>query len=161
MSLPLRQLALPCLALPCIVTLLFSAATSARAASSLFGHWTTADGSTIVSLPCGGQGNQALCLRIERLSPSAPGTIDEKNPNASLRRRPLCGVEIGSGFHLEGESRATGGTVYDPLSGNTYKGSMDVNGDTLKLRGYLGISLFGRTEIWHRVSAPVVGCRPA
>ena len=156
MPLPLRQLASSCL-----FPLLLSTATSALAASSLFGHWTTADGSTIVSLPCGGQGNQALCLRIERVSPSAPGTVDEKNPNASLRQRPLCGVEIGSGFHLEGETRAIGGTVYDPLSGNTYKGSMEVSGDMLKLRGYLGISLFGRTEVWHRTSAPVGGCRPS
>ncbi len=145
----------------CGVTLLLSAIGSASAASGIFGHWTTADGSTVVALPCGGgQGDQALCLRIERLSPTSPGTIDEKNPNPSLRQRQLCGVEVGSGFHLDGDTKATGGTLYDPLTGNTYRGSMEVSGDTLKLRGYLGISIFGRSETWHRTSAPVGGCRP-
>ena len=156
MSVSLRQF-LP----SCGVMLLLSATGSASAASGIFGHWTTADGSTVVALACGGgQGDQVLCLRIERLSPSAPGTVDEKNPNTSLRQRQLCGVEIGSGFHLEGDTKATGGTLYDPLSGNTYRGLMEVNGDTLKLRGYLGVSIFGRTETWHRTSAPVGGCRP-
>jgi uncharacterized protein (DUF2147 family) len=45
----------------------------------------------------------------------------------------------------------TGGRVYDPNSGNTYRGTITlIDADTLKLRGYVGITLFGRTEIWKR-----------
>jgi uncharacterized protein (DUF2147 family) len=42
----------------------------------------------------------------------------------------------------------SGGTVYDPKSGNTYKAKMWRDGKNLKLRGYIGISLFGRSSQW-------------
>ena len=48
--------------------------------------------------------------------------------------------------------RWAGGMIYDPNSGNTYKGTMRlVDRNTLKLRGYIGISLFGRSDTWTRV----------
>ena len=46
-----------------------------------------------------------------------------------------------------------GGWVYDPESGSTYKAEMQLNGpDVLKLRGFIGMSWFGRTETWTRES---------
>ena len=40
------------------------------------------------------------------------------------------------------------GTIYDPKSGKTYSCKMTIDGNKLKIRGYIGISLFGRTEVW-------------
>ncbi len=127
----------------------------ATAAPGLFGDWKTADGSVVRTAPCA----EALCIKIVSVTPTAPGTLDHNNPDASLRKRSLCNLEIGSGFVLAGNTAATGGRLYDPESGKTYKGNIDLKGDVLKLRGYLGITLFGRTETWHRTSE-VKPCAP-
>ena len=80
-----------------------------------------------------------------------PSRLDLENPNEELRSRELRGLAILSGFHYEGDGRWAGGRVYDPNSGNTYKGTITlVDNNTLKLRGFVGISLFGRTETWTR-----------
>jgi uncharacterized protein (DUF2147 family) len=92
------------------------------------------------------------------LSPTAPTKTDINNPDATLRGKSLCNLEIGSRFHPSDATHASGGTIYDPRSGNTYRGQMVVDGDLLRLRGYVGFSLFGRTEIWHRVHASYVSC---
>ena len=43
-----------------------------------------------------------------------------------------------------------GGEILDPDNGNTYRCRMRVLGDKLDVRGYLGISLFGRSQTWVR-----------
>jgi uncharacterized protein (DUF2147 family) len=119
--------------------------------NTLFGDWSTPTGSVVRIEPC----NAAVCLKIVRLSPSAPETTDQHNPDTSLRRRPLCGLVIGTGFHRDGPNRVDAGSLYDPKSGHTYKGEITAQGSSLKLHGYIGIPLFGRTEIWHRAPAGV------
>ena len=80
--------------------------------------------------------------------------LDSKNPDPSLRDRPLDGLKFMTGFSYAGENRWTGGRIYDPNSGKTYKGTMLLTDrDTLKLRGYIGISLLGRTDTWTRVTS--------
>jgi uncharacterized protein (DUF2147 family) len=68
-------------------------------------------------------------------------------------------LQIGRGFHLADSSHADGGQLYDPKSGKTYSGSMASDGDSLKLRGYVGIKLFGRTEVWTRTHGNVPACK--
>jgi uncharacterized protein (DUF2147 family) len=82
-----------------------------------------------------------------------PGTpkLDHKNPDHDLRKVPIIGLRIMHGFHHDGKDEWSGGKVYDPKSGNTYRGKMTlVSPGELKLRGYIGISLFGRTDTWSR-----------
>jgi len=43
------------------------------------------------------------------------------------------------------------GQVVDPKNGKIYSGNIWLEGDNLKLRGYIGISLIGRSQIWHKV----------
>lgn len=118
------------------------------AAPGLFGDWKTADGSVVRTAPCG----QALCIKVIAVTPTAPGTLDHNNPDPALRKRSLCNLEIGSDFTIAGDTQATGGRLYDPESGKTYKGNINLEGDILKLRGYIGIALFGRTETWRRTT---------
>ena len=88
------------------------------------------------------------------MSPTAPGDRDQLNPDKSLRSRPICGLRIGDGFKPDGPAAAAGGHIYDPESGKTYSGKMERQGDTLKLRGYIGFALIGRTEVWNLTQAP-------
>jgi len=83
-----------------------------------------------------------------------PSRLDVENPDKALRSRAVRGLTMISGFRADGAGRWTGGRVYDPNSGNTYRGTITViDIDTLKLRGFIGISLFGRTEFWRRRGA--------
>ena len=83
------------------------------------------------------------------------GQLDEKNPAPDLRERPIVGVDLLSGFRFDDEARWIDGTIYDAKSGKTYKCRLwfeDDDSDALWARGYIGISLLGRTELFERVS---------
>lgn len=75
---------------------------------------------------------------------------DNKNPDDGLKSRELLGIDLFTGFVYHGGAY-TSGKVYDPESGKTYDCNMNLRGDVLKVRGYIGISLFGRTEYFKRV----------
>ncbi len=47
----------------------------------------------------------------------------------------------------------SGGNIIDPANGRTYRAKMELDGpNRLRVRGYLGISLLGRTQVWERVN---------
>ncbi|MBE9602700.1 DUF2147 domain-containing protein [Pedobacter sp. MC2016-24] len=76
---------------------------------------------------------------------------DAKNPDASLKSRPILGLEILNNFVYD-DGKWTDGKIYDPKSGKTYSCNMTMKGnDVLNMRGYIGISLIGRSETWKRV----------
>ena len=82
-----------------------------------------------------------------------PGTpkLDHNNPDAAHSRDPIVGLNIVKDFSYDQENRWNGGSVYDPKNGKTYKGKMTlVDQSRLDLRGYIGISLIGRTTTWTR-----------
>jgi uncharacterized protein (DUF2147 family) len=119
------------------------------------GRWWAEGGAAQVQIePCG----DALCGRIVWLrSPYDPdGCLarDTHNPEARLRRRSLVGVEMLQSLRRSEDDPEAweGGEVYDPTSGHTYRAALRMDGpDRLRLRGYLGIRLLGRTTTWTRV----------
>lgn len=76
--------------------------------------------------------------------------VDRLNPDPELRGQPIIGLPLMSGFrHVEGVWK--GGRIYDPETGKTYKCVLRIGEDgTLRVRGYVGISLLGRTTVWER-----------
>lgn len=78
--------------------------------------------------------------------------VDLENPDPAKRERPIVGLRILSGFRHAGGREWTDGTIYDPANGRTYKARMKlIDRDTLDIRGYVGVPLFGRTTTWKRV----------
>lgn len=78
---------------------------------------------------------------------------DSNNPAPELRQRSLLGVVILGGFKYSGNNKWQDGWVYDPNNGKTYSCKMKLtDSKTLEIRGYIGISLFGRTEVWKKHS---------
>lgn len=77
--------------------------------------------------------------------------VDENNPKENLQKHPLIGLVILKGFEKD-EEKYSDGTIYDPENGKTYDCKMNYKGKTLSIRGYIGLSLFGRTAIWEKVS---------
>ena len=75
---------------------------------------------------------------------------DAKNPTKSLQNRDILGLEFLTKFVYD-DGVYNGGEIYDPETGKTYSCKMNLDGSKLKVRGYMGISLFGRTEYFERV----------
>ena len=75
--------------------------------------------------------------------------VDIENPDKKLQNRPLLGLVILRDFIYDGKNVWSDGRIYDPKSGKDYKCKMTLTKDNkLDVRGYIGISLFGRTETW-------------
>jgi uncharacterized protein (DUF2147 family) len=82
-----------------------------------------------------------------------PGTpkLDNKNSDPDLRKTPRLGLAIVRDFVHAGGNKWVDGKVYDPKNGKTYSGKMTlVAPNQLEMRGFIGISLLGRTATWTR-----------
>jgi len=81
--------------------------------------------------------------------------LDKENEDESLRTRPVMGLLLLKGFVFDGDDEWEDGEIYDPKNGKTYSCYMEFEDEddmnTLKIRGYIGISLLGRTTYWTKV----------
>ncbi|HOC70569.1 MAG: hypothetical protein BWX80_01074 [Candidatus Hydrogenedentes bacterium ADurb.Bin101] len=76
---------------------------------------------------------------------------DLNNPDASKRDQPIIGLVVLRDFTYTGDKTWKKGTIYDPENGKTYKCTITLAGDgSLKVRGFIGVSLIGRTSVWTR-----------
>jgi len=117
------------------------------------GRWLTGDGEGWIEIRLVADSLTGVIAGSPNNKPGDPPRYDDKNPDPDLRGRPLDGMTIMSGFKYAGDGRWTGGTIYDPNRGKIYKCTlMQVDRDTLKVRGYIGMSLFGRSDTWTRDS---------
>lgn len=84
-----------------------------------------------------------------------PGTpkIDYKNPDTARQKTPLMGLQIMDSFQFAGDTLWKNGHIYDPDNGKTYSSKITLaSHDQLDLRGFIGVSLLGRTEKWTRTN---------
>jgi len=77
--------------------------------------------------------------------------ICEKCPGA-FKNKPIKGLNIMWGLKPSGKNVWSGGQILDPKSGKIYalKITLTGAGNTLDVRGHIGISLLGRTQVWRR-----------
>jgi uncharacterized protein (DUF2147 family) len=148
---------------PAAVLLLISIAAAIGAApnSAPEGYWLTEKHDGVIEIfRCAGD---MLCGKLAwfRIKPDDPNpqALDLKNPDPAKRSQSLCGLVFMTGFRPVAADRWEDGTIYDPDSGNTYHGTMQLRaGGTLDLHGYIGISLIGRSEIWTRYAEKPPPC---
>jgi uncharacterized protein (DUF2147 family) len=77
--------------------------------------------------------------------------MDRNNPSPDLRTRPLVGLQLMEGFRHKGDHAWEDGKIYDPESGKLYRCKMTLSSpQRLEVRGFIGISLIGRTSTWTR-----------
>lgn len=79
-------------------------------------------------------------------------TKDSQNPEPKLRSRELIGLVILNDFVYTGNKVWEEGSIYDPREGKTYSCKLTMKDpNILEVRGFIGVSIFGRTEKWTRV----------
>lgn len=73
---------------------------------------------------------------------------DDNNPDPELRKRKKVGLVILTDFEFD-DGQWDNGEIYDPKSGKTYSCMIKLQKDgSIHVRGYIGISLLGRTTQW-------------
>jgi len=80
-----------------------------------------------------------------------PNWVCDKCQGAE-KGRPVLGLTLIKGMQRNGLSYENG-TIMDPRDGSVYRALMRLtpDGKKLEMRGYLGISLFGRSQVWNRL----------
>ena len=138
------------------------AAQAGGEADGIVGVWTTAEGKSQVQISRDKDHYAGKIISLKE--PNWPASDeqgmggkpknDRHNPDAKLRSRPIVGLQLMAGFKYAEKNTWDSGQVYDPESGKTYKGKLYLTStNQLELRGYVGVPLFGRTEVWHRAPA--------
>lgn len=120
--------------------------------SDILGQWYTTDKGAIVEIyQCGDKlCGKIIWLKEPNKEDGTPKT-DVNNPDPKKHNDPIIGLNMLKGFVADGENEWEDGEIYDPKNGKTYSCNMELDGEVLEVRGFIGISLFGRTEKWTRV----------
>jgi len=78
---------------------------------------------------------------------------DKNNPDPTLQNAPLKGYRMLKDFVYSGSDEWAEGSIYYPLNGSTYSCTIKMEDpNTLNIRGYIGVSALGRTDVWKRLA---------
>ena len=147
-----------CLATVLACLILTGTAALAAGTEGILGTWATEGAKSQVEIfRCADR----ICARIVSLKepayleardgPVGTTKTDRKNPDPARRGKPILGLQIMEGFTPTGEGSWGNGTIYDPVNGKTYRCKAELDGaNRLKVRGFIGIALIGRTTVWTR-----------
>jgi len=136
------------------VSLLFTLfSLKANNPDALIGVWKTGEGNAMVRIYKNGDKFQGKIVWLKE--PIDPETgkpkLDKNQEDPSLKTRPILGLVNIWGFKYNGSNTWEEGNIYDPKNGNTYSCTIKLtNPNTLEVRGYIGVSLIGRTDTWTR-----------
>jgi len=134
------------------IAVLVVGAATAVAADSPLGAWKTVDeksGKIVSEVQVYDQGGK-LFGKIVRLTEPTDANGKPKlctKCQGADKDQPIVGLIILKGLSADGD-RYKGGTITDPEDGKVYKSELWREGDTLRVRGYLG--LFYRTQTWQK-----------
>jgi uncharacterized protein (DUF2147 family) len=146
-----------------VVLLAGLVAVPSRAADEPYGVWLTEERDAAVTIsPCLGEDWLLLCGRITWLKDATEADgrprVDKLNPNPARRDRPVCGLVVIGGLRPAAPRTWDGGSVYNPQDGQIYSADMALLSDaTLRVRAYLGVPFFGKTQIWRRAERSAAG----
>jgi uncharacterized protein (DUF2147 family) len=128
---------------------------SMQSQPSPVGVWATANNKAHIQIhDCGAKLCGTIVWLKQPLGKDGKDARDSHNPDPSLRMRKILGMPLLSDFVPDdGDPNAwKDGTIYNPNNGKTYSCNLTLeNPQTLRVRGYLGLSIFGETQTWTRV----------
>ena len=118
---------------------------------AIVGNWKNGEGTGIIQIYKNGEKYQGKIIWLKE--PNDPETgkpkLDKHHPDAKNHSRPLMGLVNMWGFSYNGDNEWNGGKIYDPKNGKTYSCKITLaSPTTIKVRGYIGVSMIGRTDTW-------------
>lgn len=120
----------------------------------ILGDWLTGSGKAKVNIykdPKNGKLYGKIVWLRDPNEPDGKPKVDKNNSNPKNRTKPLIGLLLLRDFVHEGGLTWSDGKIYDPENGKDYSCILEIeNEKKLKVRGYIGFSLIGRTEHWTR-----------
>lgn len=119
----------------------------------LIGTWLVGSGKAHIKITKYGDKYQGKIAWLkEPKNEKGENKVDKNNPDANKKNNPILGLTNMLGFKYTGKNQWQNGTIYDAESGNTYSCNIKMlDNNTLEVRGYVGVSLFGRTDTWKRI----------
>jgi uncharacterized protein (DUF2147 family) len=139
-----------------VTVMLLCSVSLAIAGGSPVGKWKTIDDETkkeksIVEVYESGGKVYGRILQLLQEKDGGASKLCTKCPGSD-QNKPMIGLVFLKDLQADGDEY-TGGTILDPNNGKVYKCKMEVveGGSKMKVRGFLGVSLLGRTQIWHKV----------
>jgi uncharacterized protein (DUF2147 family) len=125
----------------------------AQNADAILGKWVNPSGEGQIQIYKKGNlyYGKLVWLKFPNDEVTGKPKLDKSNPDKNLQSRPILGLEILKNFKFDGDDVYEDGKIYDPKNGKDYSCKMTLNGNKLKIRGYIGVSLLGRSEVWTRV----------
>ena len=142
------------LLIACVAVLLVAGQVWAQSdADKILGVWETGSGKARVKIDKAGEKyiGKIVWLREPNNEEGKP-KVDKNNPDEKLRAMPLLGYRMLKDFTYTGDNTWEDGTIYDPENGSTYSCEITMTDEnTLDVRGFIGVSVFGRTDVWKRV----------
>ncbi|WP_173912268.1 DUF2147 domain-containing protein [Acinetobacter sp. Marseille-Q1618] len=135
--------------------------TTSFAAPDIVGKWRTVDDKTghsraDVQIVKNSDGTYTGKIIEIRPIPDKPLEENCKHCKGSLKNKPYMGMQVFWNFKQDSKNpnEYTNGQVLDPLSGNIYQSKAKLNpkGTRLTVRGFIGVSLLGRSATWIRLS---------
>lgn len=124
----------------------------AEEADAIVGEWHTKDNKALVQVyKADNVYNGKIVWLKEPKNDDGSEKLDTNNPDQGKQGNAIIGLNLVKGFVYKGKNKWADGTIYDPDNGKTYSCKMKLNEDnTLKVRGFIGVSLIGRTQVWTR-----------
>lgn len=124
-------------------------------ADEICGEWYTPNKKTLIRMyRCGDRYCGRLVWMKEPRRRDGTPKRDSQNPDPDLRNRKLLGIQVVFDLEYRGDHSWGGGKIYDADTGKMYSAKVTIEGDTMRVRGYVGFSLLGRTMICKRKNAP-------
>jgi uncharacterized protein (DUF2147 family) len=121
-------------------------------ADKVIGVWKTGSGKGMVKVyKENDKYHGKLVWLKEPNDESGKPKVDKNNSDESQRSRTLLGLVNLRDFKYKGDKVWEEGRIYDPENGSDYSCEIKMTDDnTLEVRGFIGVSLFGRTDVWKR-----------
>ncbi len=123
-------------------------------AQTIFGEWENRNeetGKVDSVIEVYEKDGKAYAKIIEITDPAKKNNVCDKCEGEN-KNKPILGMDILTGLSKDGDEWS-GGEILDPKKGSVYKCFIELKGkNKLKVRGYMGVALFGRTVYWVRKS---------
>lgn len=131
---------------------------NAQTADEILGDWLNQEGTAKIHIFKANNGKYkgkyyGKIYWLKEPTKNGKPKVDDQNPDVNKRNQEIVGLVILNDFTFDSDDKEwSNGTIYDPKNGKTYSCTITKSGDKLNVRGYVGISMIGRTAIWTKTN---------